>query len=208
MRARDQLIGALLLGVVTYVGVFRIAQAKSDAEVGGEGVLLDPKQTEDFAALTRLQDELTAMGQGLLRDRIAALSAARELWVAPRLGAERWAAYVESLGLVRRIYIRRIALRDPVRQLYPAGAPDVPPDHLEAFAWLSLAGAMRHEIAHYDGAIEETSAYQVELAWYDEVRRSPFFVEKRDDDQKAWDWALRSAVTSARRAAQTAASGR
>jgi len=204
MRARDQLIGALFLGVVTYAGVFRIAQAKSDAEVGGEGVLLDAAQTEDFAALTRLKNQLATMGQNALRDRIETLAAGKELWVAPRLGADRWAAYVESLGLVRRIYIRRAALHDPVSHLYPSGPPQVPADHLEAYAWLCLAGAVRHEIAHYDGAIEEAPAYRAELDWYGEVRRSAFFVSMNETDRQAWDWALRSAVVTARRAAQAA----
>jgi hypothetical protein len=120
------------------------------------------------------------------------------------MGPERWAAYVESLGLVRRIYIRRIALLDPRQHLYPQGAPSVPEAFQDAFATLSLGGAMRHELAHYDGAVEESAAYMVELAWYEEVRASAFVKTLSNEDRAAWDWALESAVLSARKAAQLA----
>src|SRR5262245_24137525 len=114
MRARDQLIGAVLLTAVVGYGLLRIAEAKSDAQVGGEGIRLDESTPEDFAALRRLESELESMGQITLRERIEKLRTDKELWVAPRMTPTRWAAYVESLGAVRRVYVRQIALRDPI----------------------------------------------------------------------------------------------
>jgi hypothetical protein len=204
MRAREQLIGAALLAVATYYGVLRIAEAKCDAAVGSLGTLIDESRPEDLAAFQRLRGQLTVFGQNGFADRLEQLRQKKELWVAPGLGPDRWAAYVESLGLVRRIYIRRVALINPRLHLYPAGAADVPANHQIAFAWLSLGGAMRHELAHRDGAIEESEAYRIELAWYEEIRQSPFLTSREGEDRALWDWALESAVASARKAASRA----
>ncbi len=123
---------------------------------------------------------------------------------APGLGPDRWAAYVESLGLVRRVYIRRAALLTPRLHLYPTDRGDVPAGHQIAFAWLGLGGAMRHALAHRDGAIEEAEAYGIELAWYEEIRRSPFLTSREGEERALWEWALDSAVASARKAAARA----
>lgn len=203
MRARDQAIGAITLAIAMYYGVLRIAEAKCDAAVGSSGLLITEKQPEDFAAFEQLKSQLAGMGQGGLASRLEELRQKRELWIAPGLGPDRWAAYVESLGMVRRIYIRRVALLNPVAHLYPAGASDIPPDYQATFAWLSLGGAMRHELAHRDGAIAEADAYRIELAWYEEVR-SGYVASLEGDQRRAWDWAVESATLSAQKAAQRA----
>lgn len=205
MQVREQLIGAVVLVAATYYGVLRIAEAKCDAAVGSLGVLLDENRPDDLAAFRRLQSQLGRFGQSTLADRLEQLRQEGELWLAPGLGPERWAAYVESLGLVRRIYVRQVALRNPRLHLYPAGAIDVPENYQVAFAWLSLGGAMRHELAHHDGALEETEAYRLELAWYEEVRQSAFVTALDDDERPGWDWAFESAISSARKAASQAA---
>lgn len=205
MRTRDQLIGAVTLALVTYFGVLRIAEAKCDAAVGSRALPVDDTHPEDLLAFRRLQKQLIVMDQRAFADRLESLRLARELWVAPGLGPDRWAAYVEALGLVRRIYIRRMALLDPLAHLYSRGAPaTVPHAEQAAFAWLSLGGAMRHELAHRDGAVEEAPAYATELAWYEEVRRSNFMRSLEGDDLAVWEWAVDSAVASARKAARLA----
>jgi len=205
MRTRDQLIGAVTLVVATYFGVVRIAEAKCDAAVGSRGLPLDESRPDDLAAFRRLQQQLTLMGQTGFAERLESLRGAKELWVAPGLGPDRWAAYVEALGLVRRIYIRRVALLDPLAHLYPRGAPaTVPRAAQAAFAWLSLGGAMRHELAHRDGAVEEAPAYAAELGWYEEVRRSDFMSSLEGENLAAWEWAIDSSVASAQKAARLA----
>lgn len=204
MRARDQLIGVVALAVATYFGILRIAEAKCDEAVGSRGIRIDREAPEEFAAFGRLQARLLRLGERDLANRLEALRARNELWAAPGLGPERWAAYVESLGLVRRIYIRRVALLDPRRHLYPRGAPDVPAAHQDAFAWLSLGGAMRHELAHHDGAIEEEDAYREEIAWYEHVAASAFVASLEGEERAAWDWAIESAILSARKASEKA----
>ena len=204
MRVRDQLVGAVTLAVATYYGVLRIAEAKCDQAVGSLGLRIDESHPEELAALKLLQDELVRLGQVTLAERLEALRLSKELWAAPGLGEDRWAAYVESLGLVKRIYIRRVALLNPRAHLYPQGAPSIPASYQNAFAWLSLGGAMRHELAHRDGAIEEAAAYRLELLWYDEVKQSAFVGGLEGDARAAWDWALESAILSARKAARRA----
>lgn len=205
MRLRDQLIAAVALGGVTYIGLIRIAEAKCDAAAGSHGLPMRAAEPGDFEAFMGLQAQLVALGQAGLSARLDELNQRRELFVAPALGPERWAVYVESLGLVRRIYVRRVALRDPRRHLYPHGSRDnIPINFQDAFAWLSLGGAMRHELAHYDGALEEREAYLQELAWYEEIRRSDFLNGLEGEERAAWSWGLESAILSARKAARQA----
>jgi hypothetical protein len=98
----------------------------------------------------------------------------------------------------------RAALLNPRRHLYPVDPPGVPLGHQAAFAWLGLGGAMRHELAHRDGALEEAEAYRVELGWYEEVRQSAFVTGLEGEERATWDWALDSAIASARKAAERA----
>jgi hypothetical protein len=108
--------------------------------------------------------------------------------------------FTDSLRLVRRIYIRRLALVDPREHLYPVTPTDIPLANQRAFAWMSLAGALRHELAHYDGMIKEADAYAAEIAWYKDVRASPWFASLRGEKRQVFDWALESAVLTARSA--------
>ena len=205
-RNLGQLAGALTLLIATYYGMLRIAEGKCEAAIGAAGVSLQPSQVDDFAAFVRLRSHLHELGQTAFSDRLDQLRQRDALFVAPALGPERWAAYVEALGLVKRIYIRRQALRDPIGHLYAKTGPgNTPPDFQSAFARLSLAGALRHELAHYEGAIEESAAYREELAWYDEVRKSPFVAGLDEGARAAWDWAFESAILSAQKAAKEAA---
>ena len=201
MRAREQMVGAAVLMAATYFGVLRIAEAKCDAAVGSLGALLDERRPEELAAFRRLERQLVTLGQQDLATRLEALRDQEALWIAPGLGPDRWAAYAEALGLVRRVYIRRVALLNPRLHLYPMAVDGVPLEYQAAFGWLGLGGAMRHELAHYDGALEEAEAYRIELAWYEEIRQSPFLASREGEERKQWDWALESAIASARKAA-------
>lgn len=204
MRARDQLLVAVVLLVATGFGLRRIAESKNEAAVGSAVFRLDEKRPDDLAAWRRLQGELATLGQGALAERLEALRQDGRIWVAAALGPDRWAVFVESLSLVRRIYIRRVALLDPVRHLYPVPRPDVPAAYQAAFARVSLGGALVHEMAHYDGHLDEPAAYAREIAWYEELQRSPFLQALPEADRRAWEWALEAATLSARGAAAKA----
>jgi hypothetical protein len=52
--------------------------------------------------------------------------------------------------------------------------------------------------------IEEGDAYAAEIAWYEKVRASPWFASLPPAERRVFEWALESAVLTARRAAATA----
>jgi hypothetical protein len=172
--------------------------------VGGEVKPLDAQRPAELEAFQRLRGRIARMGDAGLADRLERLREAREIWVAPRLGPERWAVFVEALSLVKRIYLRREALLDPVAHLYRTDRPDIPRAYQEAHAWFGLAGALRHELAHRDGVRDEAAAYDAELAWYETVRQAAPLSRLGDEERRAWEWGLESAVLSARKARETA----
>ena len=200
MRARDQLIGAVLLVGVTGFGLYRIAQAKNETTVGGDAFRLDESWPAEMAAFQGVRARIVEMGDPALAERLEALRRDGEIWVAPKIGAGRWAAFVDTLHLVRRIYVRRVALLDPLAHLYGRPRPDIPLTYQRAHAWITLAGALRHELAHRDGAIDEGPAYDAEIAWYEQLRVSPFLASLEGDERAAWEWGIDSAILSARKA--------
>jgi len=165
---------------------------------------IEAPRREELEAFEDLRSRIAGMGDAALADRLERLREAREIWVAPRLGPERWAVFVEALSLVKRIYLRREALLDPVAHLYRTPRPDIPRAYQEAHAWLGLAGALRHELAHRDGMRDEAAAYDAELAWYETVRQAAPLTRMRDEERRAWEWGLDAAVLSARKARETA----
>jgi hypothetical protein len=205
VRLRDQLIGAVLLIAATWFGLHRIAEAKNETTVGGAVYRLDESRSQEMAAFRVVSAEITQMGDPALAERLERLRRDGEIWVAPKMGPDRWAVFVDTLKLVRRIYVRRVALLDPVTHLYAAPRPAIPLSYQRAHSWISLAGALRHELAHRDGATEEAPAYDAEIAWYEQVRRSPFLASLEDEERAAWEWGIDSAILSARKARQIAA---
>jgi hypothetical protein len=200
VRLREQAIGVVVIAGATYFAVLRVAEAKNEAAVGGGAFPLaggHPREVETFA---ELRGQLEKMGEQALSSRLEELQQQRKIWVAPFLGRDRWAVFVETLSLVRRTYIRQQALLDPRTHLYPEGAGDIPEPYQAAFAWVSLAGALRHELAHYDGLLEEAAAYDRELAWYDGLKRSPFLASLPEEARRAWEWGIESSILSARKA--------
>jgi hypothetical protein len=205
VRARDQLIGAVLLIGATGFGLYRIAEAKNETTAGGAVYRLDESRPREMAAFGVVQAEIAQMGDPALAERLEQLRRDGEIWVAPKLGPGSWAVFVESLRLVRRIYVRQQALLDPVAHLYRVPRPDIPPRHQQAHAWINLAGTLRHELAHRDGATEEAPAYDAEIAWYEQLRRSPFLASLQGEEREAWEWGIDSAILSAQKARDIAA---
>lgn len=206
MTIRTQVVGAILLAGTTYVALLRIAEAKNEAAVGRGVFPLDDGPRNELAAFERLRTGLANIGERAFADRLDRLRQDGEIWIAPFLGPDRWAVFVESLRLVHRIYIRRVALLAPRAHLYAVPRGDIPVADQETFAWISLAGALRHELAHRDGTIDEAGAYAQEIAWYQGLRASPWFAGLEDEERRGWDWALESAILSAQKASEKAAS--
>lgn len=202
---RGQIVAAAVLAAATYGVLLRIAEAKVEAAVGEGGFPLDEKRPDELAAFQLLRRDLAAIGDRGLADRLERLRKDGAIRVAPSLGPDRWAVFAEALGLVRRIYVRRLALLDPRAHHYPVAPAGIPDVNQRTFAWLSLAGALRHELAHYDGMIDEADAYAAEIAWYEGLRASPWFASLDGETRRVFDWALQSAILTARTAREKAA---
>jgi hypothetical protein len=202
---RGQIVAAVVLAAATYGVLLRIAEAKVDSAVGEGGFPLDEKRPDELAAFRVLGRSLADIGDRDLAERLERLREDGAIWVAPSLGPDRWAVFAEALGLVRRIYVRRLALLDPRAHHYPVAPAGIPDANQRTFAWLSLAGALRHELAHYDGMIDEGDAYAAEIAWYEGLRASPWFASLEGEGRRVYDWALQSAILTARSARARAA---
>jgi len=200
MRARDQLVVAAVLAAATYFALRHVAEGKSEAAVGGAVFRPDARHREEAEALDRLRAQLVTMRDGDLARRLEQMQGRGELWIAPNLGPERWAVFVTALGLTRRIYVRREALLDPVAHLYRRPRPDIPADHQYAHATVGLAGALQHEVAHFDGVREEAPAYDAEIAWYEARRASGWLDTLPAEARGAWEWGIESAILSAKKA--------
>ena len=55
---------------------------------------------------------------------------------------------------------------------------------------------------------DEAAAYDAELAWYETVRQAAPLTRMGDEERRAWEWGLESAVLSARTARETASGSR
>jgi hypothetical protein len=194
-----QLVGALVLVLATWFGIKGIAEAKSEAAVGSSVFVLDGSQSHPLAAFQSLSARLTAMGETAFADRLEALRSRGEVWIAPRLDNGHWALFVRALWL-RRVYIRERALIDPTAHLNESRPIRAPRAFQQTFGFVSLAGALWHELAHRDGIVDEADAYAREIAWYEGLRASLWFEGLSAEERREWEWALESAVASAQKA--------
>ncbi len=199
LSLRQQLLLGALLLAASGVGIRNIAQARNEAAVGGRVRVLGAARA-DQAAFARLLDDLARLDQPALRARLEELQRQGALWVAPGMDAGNWALYVDTFRLVRRIYIREVALLSPEAHLFPAGDAAIPAAQRQAFANVSLAGALFHELRHFDGIEEEAAAYDSEIAWLEALRAAPAVMSLDEPERRAASWGIDSAVLSARKA--------
>jgi hypothetical protein len=196
---RQQLLLGMLLVVSTAVGIRNIAAARNEGAVGGRVHRLDPEREAEGAAFRRLLSDFEGLGHPEQAEQLRALEGQGVLWVAPSLDPGRWALYVDTFRLVRRIYIREQALLSPEAHLFPDGDASLTPENRRAFARVSLAGALYHELQHWAGIEDEAQAYDLEIAWLENLRGSPL-ATGADAGGRAMDWGIQSAVLSARKA--------
>lgn len=198
---RQQLVLGAVLLVAAGIGILRIAEARNETAVGGARVhRLDGTRTEERAAFARILATLERLDQADFRGRLLRLQRRGALWVAPGMSARHWALYVDSFGLVRRIYVREQALLSPEDHLFPAGAANIPWVKQQAFAGVSLAGALYHELLHYDGVEEEAETYDREIAWLETLKQAAPVAALQGVEREAIEWGIESAILSARKA--------
>jgi len=192
---------AAAIAASTYYAIVRIAEHKADALAGGETFAIDRRHGAESEAVEALSRQLRGWGEDGLASSLARLQGAGHLWVAPRLSGGRSAVFVDSLGLVSRIYVKRDEL---VSRSLPFPDLDIPDDARRTFARIRLAGTLVHELQHYQGIEDEEAAYEREMAWYRGLgERTP---ERRQGEERRWfEWAVESALESAEAARAKAA---
>ncbi|HET7294269.1 MAG TPA: hypothetical protein VFM88_17730 [Vicinamibacteria bacterium] len=196
---RQQLLLGCVLLLATAVGIRNIAATRNEAAVGGRAHPLEAARADEMAAFARILGVIEGLGRRELAGRLRTLQERGGIWVAPGLGAGHWALYVDTFGLVRRVYLRDVALRSPEAHLYPEADATIPGEKRRAFAGVSLAGALFHELQHWDGVEDESAAYDLEIAWLESLRGS-LPRDLTDPERSALDWGIESAVLSARKA--------
>ncbi|HJS57865.1 MAG TPA: hypothetical protein VKA01_07155 [Vicinamibacteria bacterium] len=199
-----QLLLALVLILATGAGIHNIAEARNEAAVGGGAIRLEASRLNEMTDFGRILGVTERLGRGELAERLREVQRKGGLWAAPHLGADHWALYVDTFGVVRRIYVRESALHSPESQLFPRGDASIPPEKRRAFANVSLVGALFHELQHWEGVEDEALAYEREIAWLEALQHSlPRQVGEGERDAIAWG--VESALLSARKARALAA---
>ena len=200
MRVLGKLAVVVAVLVSTYYAILLVAERKSDALAGGGSFRLDRSHPEDAQAFTALLVQLRRWGQADPADSLRALQEEGRLFVAPRLVGERSAIYVDSLGLVRRIYVRSDEL---VAGKLPFPDLDAPEDAQRTFTRIRLAGTLFHELQHFGGLEDEAATYDREIAWYGRLRDA--VLPGLEGERARWfEWAVDSALESAKAAREKA----
>src|SRR5206468_7481939 len=93
--SEEELIADGNLIVAAWFGLHRIAEAKNETTVGGGVFRLDESRPEDMEAFRVLLAQITKMDDPALADRLERLRGDGEIWVAPKMGPDRWAVFVD-----------------------------------------------------------------------------------------------------------------
>jgi hypothetical protein len=195
-----QALAALLILALAGLAIRAIAARKNEELAGPATYRLG--QGAERGAFDVLLSELDHLENQSFAQRLRKLDADGQLWVAPFMPEGRQALYVNSLGLIVRIYVDRGALMIEDLPFPDSGLPD---SWRRTYAIIRLGGTLFHELQHYDGVLEESEAYQREAAWYAAIARSGYLRQLQGQDKRGYDWAIESAVLSVLKAAGTAA---
>jgi len=192
-----------LLAVVSILGITavsmqRIAASKNEALAGAGAVRLDHRQKAEMRVFEELLEQLFDCDESGLAARLRTLQEDGRIWIAPELRRPIRAVFVDSLGLVRRIYLARDELMAPSQALFPQMR--VPEGDLRVFAFVTFAGTLQHEIEHYDGVTDEGAAYDREILWYRALSSTAYYRKMAAEDRRVYDWAIDEAVDNAKRA--------
>jgi hypothetical protein len=200
VKALGRLALVVAIAASTYYAILRVAEHKADALAGGGTFRLDRSHPEESQAFDALLGQLRRWDQPELAESLLALREQGRLFVAPHLAGERSAIYVDTLGLVRRIYVRPDELL--FRRL-PFPDLDAPDAAQHTFTRIRLAGTLYHELQHYRGLEDERATYDREIAWYRRLREA-VLPGLRGEAARWFEWAVDSARQSAEAAREKA----
>jgi len=203
VRTLFKLTVAAAIVISTWYGIVVIAEYKAEALAGSGAFVLDESHPEETTRFHALLAELGRWEEEGLAVSLSQIRHERRLWVAPHLSGERAAIFVDSLGLVRRIYVRRDSL-------LPRGLPfpdlDVPEEAQRTYQTIRLAGTLYHELQHYEGLEDEGATYDREVAWYRGLGER-MLPRLQGEARRQFEWAVDSAVLSAEAAREKATGG-
>lgn len=193
MRTLLKLAVAAAIVASTYFAILRIAEEKANTLAGGATFVLDEQSPAEWQAFGRLLERLRQWGELDLVVTLLRLKERGDLWVAPDLGGDRSAIYVNALDLVTRVYLRRDKL---VPRALPFPDLDVPKSAQRTFDTIRLAGTLFHELQHYEGLEDETATYEREIAWYEGLRARTI-EGLAGEERRHFEWAVDSAIETA-----------
>ena len=193
LKALLKLAVAGAIVVSTYYAIVGIAEYKADALAGRGAFVLNERQVAENAAFDTLLGQLREWGELEFAGSLAQLRGSGHLWIAPRLTGGRSAIYVNSLGFVSWVYLRRDEL---VARSLPFPDPGIPEAAQRTFATIRLAGTLFHELQHYQGVEDEHAAYEREMAWYRGLGEQAAD-RLEGEERRRFDWAVASALESA-----------
>jgi hypothetical protein len=205
LKALLKLAVAAAIVISTWYAILEILETKADALAGGDTFALEPAHAEEMRHFRALLDQIERWEEPDLARTLVELRESGHLWVAPGLEKGRSAVYVDTLGLVTRVYVRRDEL---VARELPFPDLDAPEAAQRTFATIRLAGTLFHELQHYEGLEDEDATYEREIAWYRGLRET--VLDTLHGEQRMWfEWAVDSALESvvAAREKATASSG-
>jgi hypothetical protein len=191
---------AILIVAATYFAILRIAEDKAETLAGGDTFPLDPAHPAQMRAFDELVADLRLWKQADLAESLRALRNEGQIWVAPHLGGNRSAIYVNALGLTKRIYVRDDGL---VGRELPFPGLNVPEAAQLLFTRIRLAGTLLHELQHRNGLEDERATYDREVEWYRSLKQD-VLPGLAGEDVRFFEWAIDSATKSALSARETA----
>jgi hypothetical protein len=181
------------IAAATWFAIARVAEEKANGLAGGQTFRLDRDHPEEWRAFAALREQLRDWDETELPTTLHRLQESGDLWVAPDLAGGRSAVYVNALGLVTRIFVRRDEL---VARELPFPDLEVPEAAQRTFATIRLAGTLVHELEHYDGLEDESETYEREIDWYDGLGER--MLDRLEGEERRWfEWAVDSAIETA-----------
>jgi hypothetical protein len=193
VRALLKLLVVAAIVLSTWCAIERIAEYKAEDLAGSGSFVLDEAHAGELGRFHHLLDTLDSWEEPELAASLGRLRREGRLWVAPHLSGDRAAIFVDSLGLVRRIYVRRDSL---VPRSLPFPDLDVPEEAQHTYQMIRLAGTLYHEVQHYEGLEDEGATYDREEAWYRGLGER-MLPSLQGEAQLQFEWAVDSALKSA-----------
>lgn len=188
----------ILIVIITYWIIYLIASSKNIELVGGEAYEVKVYMPE-YDAIIKMLSDMKNMGKSYASEDLERLLYRGNIWIAANLKG-RQGVYVNTFGIIKRIYINDKALMKPVEFLDKIKFVDIDISYMKAFGYLNLIGTIFHEYIHYSETIDEKYAYNKEIAFYKQIKDTNFYQNLNSDEVDYYDWAIESSIKSTKEA--------